>query len=55
MFYTGEGKERLCNVIKIEDIELPGDFIYFGHKEMQHTRGEWKANHRLQYLGYLIP
>lgn len=54
MFYSGEHKARLCDVIKMEEESLTRACVFFGQGNVRHVVGEGKGNHRIRYHLHLI-
>lgn len=55
MLYSEDEKVKLCKVIRIEEVRLLRECVFFGHENMQHEDGSRKGNHELRYHLYLIP
>lgn len=55
MFYCNESKVKLSKLIKLEEMKIPKESVFFGHENLQQGSGVWKRNYGMSYHLYLIP
>lgn len=55
MYYTNEDKDKLCKMIRPEEVKLPRERVFFGHWNIPHVVGGSKDNHVWRSHLYLVP
>lgn len=54
MSYSDKEKVQLCEVIKMEDVKLPRQHVFFGLRNVQNVGSGREENYRYQYHPYFI-
>lgn len=54
MFNYYEEEAAPCDVVNMENVQLPMERIFFEQGSVQHTEGGWKGNRGLQFHLYLF-
>lgn len=52
MSYYDENQAKLCNFIKLEEVKLQRQSLFFGHRNVQHAGSGWKGNHDSRHHQY---
>lgn len=47
--YYLEENMKLQNILKIEEVEIPKNSVFFGYDYLQHAGPGWKGNHAMRY------
>lgn len=53
-FYLAMARKMLANALRLEEISMPSNSVFFGHRYMQYARLGWKKTHDLRRRPYLL-